>query len=273
MTDKIMIDGVDVSGCELFDGSHKCICDKTGLDEYKKLRQLNTVKYVNCRDNYNCYYKQLKRKEEECEKLKEKLKPKLKNAHCAYFEGQTGLCRAKEFKKCNPVNCKLYTVDELSTILDLQEQLKRKEQECEISQHYNDELTKYIVSIGELFNLPQKPTTLGKNCIEYYAILSSTIGNQIRDLQSELQAERQKVKELEEKSEKLKIKLMQNDEVNTFFNTPIEGWSNDPCGICRYKQALEEIKEMLEVNIKQIKIYPLKINLRKILQKCEVLDE
>ena len=59
------------------------------------------------------------------------LKPKLKNAHCVYFEGQTGLCQAKEFEKCNPINCELYTIDELSTILDLQEQLKHKEQECE----------------------------------------------------------------------------------------------------------------------------------------------
>lgn len=58
------------------------------------------------------------------------IKYKIRNAHCAYYEGQTGLCRAKEFVKCNPVNCKLYTIDELSTILDLQEQLKRKEQEC-----------------------------------------------------------------------------------------------------------------------------------------------
>ena len=56
---------------------------------------------------------------------------KIRNAHCVYFEGQTGLCKAKEFVKCNPVNCKLYTIDELSTILDLQEQLKHKEQECE----------------------------------------------------------------------------------------------------------------------------------------------
>lgn len=56
---------------------------------------------------------------------------KIRNAHCVYFEGQTGLCKAKEFVKCNPVNCKLYAIDELSTIVDLQEQLKRKEKECE----------------------------------------------------------------------------------------------------------------------------------------------
>lgn len=55
----------------------------------------------------------------------------IKNAHCKFFEGQTGLCNAKEFTKCNPVNCKLYTIDELSTILELQDKLARKEQECE----------------------------------------------------------------------------------------------------------------------------------------------
>lgn len=55
----------------------------------------------------------------------------IRNIHCAYFEGQTGLCKVKEFVKCNPINCKLYTMDELSTIVDLQEKLQAKEQECE----------------------------------------------------------------------------------------------------------------------------------------------
>lgn len=55
----------------------------------------------------------------------------IKNAHCKFFEGQTGLCQAKEFTKCNPVNCKLYTIDELLTIFELQQQLKRAEQKLE----------------------------------------------------------------------------------------------------------------------------------------------
>lgn len=162
MTDKqIIIDGVDVSGCEYFRvtlpsgclGEHRCNCDS-----------INSMS-LNCEDN-NCIYKQLKRKEQECEngikrikdleeriinhsdtieeycnklakkqqeceRLKKKLNPKLKNAHCAYFEGQTGLCKAKEFTRCNPVNCKLYTIDELSTIVDLQEQLDQLKAELE----------------------------------------------------------------------------------------------------------------------------------------------
>jgi hypothetical protein len=59
MTDKqIIIDGVDVSGCgELhINQANAIICEITG--------------YL-CEDRQNCYYKQLKRKEQECEELKE----------------------------------------------------------------------------------------------------------------------------------------------------------------------------------------------------------
>ena len=61
------------------------------------------------------------------------------------------------------------------------------------------------------------------------------------------------IKNLEEKKqecEKLKKQLMQKTEVDMFFNTPIEGWSNDPCGICKYKNCLTEIKEIAEENIR-----------------------
>lgn len=64
----------------------------------------------------------------------------IKNAHCKYFEGQTGLCQAKEFKRCNPINCSFYTIDELSTIKDLQQQLQRKEQECEELKRTRDDI-------------------------------------------------------------------------------------------------------------------------------------
>ena len=47
----------------------------------------------------------------------------------------------------------------------------------------------------------------------------------------------------EQECEELKIKLIQKDEVDMFFNTPIEGWSNDPCGICPHKAENEELKK------------------------------
>lgn len=46
----------------------------------------------------------------------------------------------------------------------------------------------------------------------------------------------------EQECEKLKIQLMHKDEVNMFFNTPIEGWSNDPCEICQYKQEYKHLQ-------------------------------
>ena len=46
--------------------------------------------------------------------------------------------------------------------------------------------------------------------------------------------------------EELKIKLMQKDEVNTFFNTPIEGWSSNPCDICESKNNYEQLKQECE---------------------------
>ena len=141
MTNKIIIDGVDVIDCKHYQykkpedyemrypNSGDCyigLCaylfNCQGLiDDFEK----------HCIDNPNCYYKQLKRKEQECEKLKVKLNPKLKNVHCVYFEGQTGQCRAKEFTRCNPINCKLYTIDELSTIVDLQNRNTKLKKECE----------------------------------------------------------------------------------------------------------------------------------------------
>ena len=70
-----MIDGVDVSGCECFyiNASHP-----------KRLECINPFCKDFCKDNPNCYYKQLKRKEQECEELTSKcsqLKEENKELH------------------------------------------------------------------------------------------------------------------------------------------------------------------------------------------------
>ena len=63
MTDKqIIIDGVDVS---------KCIYFQKEDDEYTCGAEECNGAIVACRACDNCYYKQLKRKEQECERLKE----------------------------------------------------------------------------------------------------------------------------------------------------------------------------------------------------------
>ena len=63
MDNKVIIDGVDVSGCECssqIDLDINIICNSNSPKKCSGY----------CKDNPNCYYKQLKRKEQECEKLK-----------------------------------------------------------------------------------------------------------------------------------------------------------------------------------------------------------
>ena len=69
MTDKqIIIDGVDISKCKHYDEVFN-YCDQSYLGEGGLLK--NTKNPKRCECSPNCYYKQLKRKEQECELLKE----------------------------------------------------------------------------------------------------------------------------------------------------------------------------------------------------------
>ncbi len=145
---------------------------------------------------------------------------------------------------------------------NLEDTLKAKEQELKISQHYNDELTKYITSIGELFNLTQKSTTLGRNCIEYYAVLSSTIGNQIKDLQSEFQSiqaeiesRENRIKELEEDIQGLKTNLLEKENCSPRYyqivthrevNESFRKFEYQKKQKEHYKQVLKKIEEIID---------------------------
>lgn len=79
MGKEIYIDGTDVSGCEFYSYiesdkyPHRCTC-------YKDMYGANMVcDLADCCKN--CYYKQLKRKEQECEELKEAIDGLLKIQH------------------------------------------------------------------------------------------------------------------------------------------------------------------------------------------------
>ena len=64
MTDKkIIIDGVDVSKCGYFNNIDKSYCEEC----------CSEFGCAICNDRPNCYYKQLKRKEQECEELKREI--------------------------------------------------------------------------------------------------------------------------------------------------------------------------------------------------------
>lgn len=72
MTDKeIIIDDVDVSGCEKQGETIAGITCGNG----ERIRLANEIitKHRLCKDNPNCIYKKYKRKEQECEELKERL--------------------------------------------------------------------------------------------------------------------------------------------------------------------------------------------------------
>lgn len=100
MTDKpIIIDGVDVSGCKLYRDEVSFVGGETITDvcsiwiwqrDYSGLEPSCVMK-CHCSDNSNCYYKQYKRKEQECEELKATLEviagrpcfnPNDCNGHC-----------------------------------------------------------------------------------------------------------------------------------------------------------------------------------------------
>ena len=62
MTDKqIVIDGINVSGCECYNQNIKMDC------------LLYPLQPDACKNNPNCYYKQLARKKQECKELKKEL--------------------------------------------------------------------------------------------------------------------------------------------------------------------------------------------------------
>lgn len=73
MTDKqIIIDGVDVSGCEY--------CLK--MTKYRCTIQRDVYKCL-CEENPNCYFKQLKRKEQALDEIEKYL-----DAQQKYFDGE-----------------------------------------------------------------------------------------------------------------------------------------------------------------------------------------
>lgn len=79
----IIINGIDVSGCEYYDKNKKyCLTlkmDTTGFknpscfsgDFQECIQDSKTCPYTFCDNNHDCYFKQLTRKTQECERLKE----------------------------------------------------------------------------------------------------------------------------------------------------------------------------------------------------------
>ena len=96
MTDKqIIIDGVDVSGCSYYQ-YNMCTATK---DDYGDC-SLCCQDY----DMNDCYYKQLKRKEQECEELKHEVELMMDCASCKVDEYKQTLAEIKDYCNKYPQN-------------------------------------------------------------------------------------------------------------------------------------------------------------------------
>lgn len=148
MSEQIIIDGVDVSGCEFRFCTYGCDCMSSNR-ETKVLTES-----AHCSDNHNCYYKQLKRKEQEYEELRQ-----YHNKCCEEFEKekQNLIDRYNQFSKdffigkyCKKEYCDL---------------LKAKEKEYEELKKQRQADKGLITSTGKMnYQLIQEYDKL-KNCL------------------------------------------------------------------------------------------------------------
>ena len=123
MTDKqIIIDGVDVSGCKYRCDTHKTLLADGHIMEFENYCQItNDGCYA-----INCYYKQLKRKEQECERLNEWKKEHLKDV---------------EFIESNPV---IDILNSMANNILLEQQLDQLKAENEELTTINARLWDYL---------------------------------------------------------------------------------------------------------------------------------
>jgi hypothetical protein len=94
MTEEIIIDGVNVAGCEfcnpnpLYKIEYACYCRGYIQDDGLHV-------HLSCEHNPNCYYKQLKRLEQENRELKE---------FCVELERQKQKQHMQWFERCTEIN-------------------------------------------------------------------------------------------------------------------------------------------------------------------------
>lgn len=122
MTDKeITIDGVDVSKCIHIDNWKHCNCCNDLIKTiYPKASQCLIEEDLRCEIYSNCYYKQLKRKEQECEELKEKQKELLHDCNS---------CKFHQYKQAlNKIEARIQLENADDCLLDIMEIIKNIEE-------------------------------------------------------------------------------------------------------------------------------------------------
>lgn len=114
-----------------------------------------------------------------------------------------------------------------------------------------NELRKYIVDICKLLGIDTDQSILGANCLEFYAVLSSTAKNKIRDLQEQLKRKEQELQAQRNftTQEQRKIYCVAYDKTCVTGNE----CKQKKCVFkdrLKYKQALDEIRQyrVCEIN-------------------------
>lgn len=115
MTDKQIIDGVDASGCVYYEDGY-CTISKEA--------------YCYCSDKPNCYYKQHKRKEQECEnnKIAHQMELDIYNQECFNLleELKETLERLDQLKKENKI-LKQYKISKQASYEQAQKKINEVE--------------------------------------------------------------------------------------------------------------------------------------------------
>lgn len=117
--------------------------------------------------------------------------------------------------------------------------------------HERNELRKYIIDICKLLDIDTSQSILGANCLEFYAVLSSTAKDKIRDLQEQL---KHKEEELQAQrnftaQEQRKIYCVAYDKTCETGNE----CKQKKCVFkdrLKYKQALDDIEKYLDAQQK-----------------------
>lgn len=96
------------------------------------------------------------------------------------------------------------------------ENLTEKEQ-IKILRYYISELSKYIKETATILDINTSTTILGKNCIEYWALLSSASNNAIKKLQQK----NKELKQSQEDAEKVLKNILDNFVIENHYRNAI----------------------------------------------------
>ncbi|MCM1003602.1 MAG: hypothetical protein NC408_04600 [Candidatus Gastranaerophilales bacterium] len=148
MTDKIIIDGVDVSGCEYLLPTGYC---KVQLNFQKCDDKKPYGNQLECQMCNNCYYKQLARKTEECEKQRTIID--------YYIKKQTQLLDELQCKGERQFLIEQESISKFTYICELEEKLEDERQKVRELEAFKAELSKPITFLDpepEIINLTEK---------------------------------------------------------------------------------------------------------------------